>query len=216
MIKSTFVQVTQAVSNKYNGFSKKPPTYKTGKTIISIDGSHTTFDSLINEFHDPFHPIVRGIVFDYFESLGANNTKYKLTPFSHEEELYSDYMENFFRLSMLYSSLSDNETKLLLPCEYIDIPLYQLVDTTIALLNLNKEQKKFIAKELKLPFEQLFPKYKNCIVSKSGLNQDIKEFCSSKKVSKPIKILNQVLEQTEDSIESLVKAAFLGKNGSKK
>jgi hypothetical protein len=188
-MKSGFFQSSQVLSEQSN---ERTNLYPFGKTKITLNGSDFHFSEGVKLPHEIFHELSIRISLEFGFVLHE--------PFSHVDEIPTDYLEEMF----IDSYFKDNSIYLLK--KRVDRTEASLIDASIMQLNL-KEYHSQIADVLKIDEEKLFPKYIDCITTKSYFYDDLLLFCIFGDVSEKLVTLIPFLEKEHLTLPTLKQVA---------
>ncbi|MBC7472257.1 MAG: hypothetical protein H7196_03305 [candidate division SR1 bacterium] len=166
------------------------------KTLLCVNGTINIFDTPFKPPHELMHFFSESMILDLVTKLGL---EYKIErTFSHASEIYTDLIEEVFKASTI-TKLQNESHQICVPSKALTFDFYDLVDTSILLLNLKKHHK-IISKILKKPSKLLFPKYRTIWNSRSSFHQDLIEFDIHGKKSVGLKIIDDHLAEQDTSL----------------
>jgi hypothetical protein len=188
-MKSGFFQSSQVLSERSN---EKTNLYPFGKTKITLNGCSFYFDKGVKLPHEIFHELTIRISLEFGFILQK--------PFSHIDEIPTDYLEEMFVDSYL------NNDTIYLQKQRVDRTAASLIDASIILLNLESYHSQ-IAEILNIDVNILFPKYINCITTKSYFYNDLVLYCTTDNISRKLSALIPFLEKENLDLKTLKQVA---------
>jgi hypothetical protein len=188
-MKSGFFQSSQVLSEKTQ---EKTILYPFGKTKITLNGSDFYFNEGVKLPHEIFHELSIRISLEFGFVLHE--------PFSHVDEIPTDYLEEMFVDSYFNSNI------IYLKKQRVDRTEASLIDASIIQLNLTKYHLQ-IADVLEVNVAKVFPKYIDCITTRSYFYDDLLLFCIHGGVSEKLAILIPFLEKEHLTLPSLKQVA---------
>lgn len=166
---------------------------KPGRTSIYFENSVRTFDKAILP-HDLFHYLQRKIWANYQLALPITYTD--------ADEICADYWEEAFK----HAQPCNDFQSLLIPRKYVVRSTWNLIDVSNLLLNFSAEQKGYVARQLGMQVEQVFPIYQG-IFTRSLFYEDLKLLCTDQICSNRLSIVEEVFQQRGTTFKELVATA---------